>query len=71
MSPWKFTSSDDRLEMDFVPVLDNSTPINLGVICMDGNQVFGKFSGKAVLDDGTVITLVDRMGFAEKFHNKW
>ena len=71
MSPWKFTSDDGRLEMDFMPVHDNSTPLNLGVICMDGNQVFGEFTGKAVLDDGTVIELARRMGFVEKFHNKW
>jgi len=71
MSPWRFSSNDGRLEMEFLPVHDNSTPINLGVICMDGNQVFGKFSGRAVLDDGTVIEIAQRMGFVEKFHNKW
>ena len=71
MSPWKFTSSDGRLEMDFLPVYNNATPINLGVICMEGNQVFGKFTGKAVLDGGAVIEIAAQMGFVEKFHNKW
>ena len=71
MSPWQFTSSDGRLEMTFTPVYDNVNDIDLGVICMSGHQVFGKFTGRAVLDDGTAIDLVDRMGFVEKYHNKW
>jgi len=71
MSPWKFTSSDGRLEMDFAPVYDNANIIDLGLICMSGHQVFGKFTGRAVLDDGRVIALEERMGFVEKYHNKW
>jgi len=71
MSPWTFTSSDGRLEMDFLPVYDNANITDLGLICMSGHQVFGKFTGKAILDDGTVIELVERMGFVEKYHNKW
>ncbi|MBR4862787.1 MAG: DUF2804 family protein, partial [Firmicutes bacterium] len=34
-------------------------------------QVFGKFTGKAVLDDGAVLEVKDLLGFAEKVHNKW
>jgi len=71
LSPWKFTSSDGRLEMDFAPVYDNANINDFGVICMSGHQVFGKFTGRAILDDGTAIDLVDRMGFVEKYHNKW
>ncbi|MCL2494103.1 MAG: DUF2804 domain-containing protein [Oscillospiraceae bacterium] len=71
LAPWKFTSSDGRLEMDFAPVYDNANINDFGVICMSGHQVFGKFTGRAILDDGTAIDLVDRMGFVEKYHNKW
>jgi hypothetical protein len=35
------------------------------------HQVFGLFSGKAILDDGTEIIIKDRLGFAEKVRNKW
>ena len=69
--PWTFTSSDGRLELDFVPVVDREAPIDLKVFCMIPHQVFGWFSGKCILDDGTVITLDKVMGFAEKVHNKW
>lgn len=71
MAPWRFTSSDGRLEMDFEPVYDNQNITDIGIICMSGHQVYGKFSGKAVLDDGTVLELQERMGFVEKYHNKW
>ena len=71
MSPWTFTSNDGRFEMNFTPILDRQAPLNVGVICMLPHQVFGKFNGKAILDDGTVIEVKDMIGFAEKVHNKW
>ncbi len=69
--PWTFTSSDGRLELDFEPVIDRYAPVDLKVMCMIPHQVFGWFSGKCILDDGTVIKLDKVMGFAEKVHNKW
>ncbi len=71
MSPWTFTSNDGRFEMDFVPVIDRSADTNAGLIRSNQHQVFGRFSGKAVLDDGKVIEIRDFMGFAEKVYNKW
>ncbi|MBQ1341475.1 MAG: DUF2804 domain-containing protein, partial [Erysipelotrichaceae bacterium] len=69
--PWKFTSSDGRFEMDFVPVLDRAANLDFKVIVSDQHQVFGRMSGKAILDDGTVIEIKDVMCFAEKVHNKY
>ncbi|MBE6115328.1 MAG: DUF2804 domain-containing protein [Erysipelotrichaceae bacterium] len=69
--PWKFTSSDGRFEMDFIPVLDRAANLDFKVIVSDQHQVFGKMSGKAILDDGTVIKIKDVMCFAEKVHNKY
>ena len=71
MEPWTFTSSDNRFNMDFVPVIDRSACIDFKVIVSDQHQVFGKMSGEAVLDDGTVITVKDMMCFAEKVHNRY
>ncbi len=70
MDPWKFTSSDGRFEMDFVPVLDRAACLDYKVIVSDQHQVFGKMSGTAVLDDGTRINIKDVMCFAEKVHNR-
>lgn len=71
MSPWTFTSSDGRFEMDFVPVFDRAARTAALVIETDQHQVFGHMSGKAVLDDGTVIEVKDMMCFAEDVHNRY
>lgn len=71
MKPWKFTSSDGRFEMDFEPILDRAAKIDVKVIVTDQHQVFGKLSGKAILDDGKVIEVKDMLMFAEKVHNRY
>ena len=71
LSPWTFTSDDGRFEMDFVPQMDRASCTDVKLIKSDQHQVFGKFTGKAVLDDGTVIQIQDFPGFAEKVENKW
>lgn len=71
MSPWTFTSDDGRFEMDFVPVLDRASCTDIKLIKSDQHQVFGRFTGKAVLDGGQVIEVKDFPGFAEKVENKW
>lgn len=71
MKPWKFTSSDGRFEMDFVPVLDRAARTSAVVIETDQHQVFGRMSGVAVLDDGKEIRVKDMMCFAEDVHNRY
>ena len=71
MDPWKFTSSDGRFEMDFVPVLDREANLDFKVLISDQHQVFGKISGTAILDDGTKIEIRDVMCFAEKVHTRY
>lgn len=71
LKPWTFTSSDGRFEMDFVPILDRYSNTNLLVIKSTQHQVFGRFSGKAILDDGTEIIIKDFLGFAEEVMNRW
>ena len=69
--PWKFTSSDGRFEMDFVPVMDRAACIDFKVMVSDQHQVFGRMSGTAILDDGTKIQVKDMMCFAERVHNRY
>ena len=71
LEPWTFTSDDGRFEMDFRPVLDRASCTDVKLIKSDQHQVFGLFSGKAILDDGKVIEIHDFPGFAEKVENKW
>ena len=71
MSDWTFTSDDGRFEMDFEPIIDRKANTDFIVLGSNQHQVFGKFSGTAILDDGTKIELKDFLGFAEKVMNKW
>ena len=71
LAPWKFTSDDGRFEMDFIPTLDRKSKTDFKVLMSDQHQVFGRFSGTAVLDDGTRLEIRDLAGFAEKVRNKW
>ncbi|RHV87522.1 DUF2804 family protein [Lachnospiraceae bacterium OF09-33XD] len=38
---------------------------------MKSNQVFGKFNGSVLLDDGTRIEVKEMPAFAEKVYNCW
>ena len=71
LQPWRFTSDDGRFEMDFRPVMNRASCTDVKLIKSDQNQVFGRFTGTATLDDGTVLQIRDLMGFAEKVENKW
>ena len=57
--------------MEFQPILDRASCINAIVIKSDQHQVFGRFSGKAILDDGKEILVKNLTGFAEKVYNRW
>ena len=71
LSDWTFTSDDGRFEMSFKPILDRAANTDFVVLGSNQHQVFGKFTGVAILDDGSKIEIKDFMGFAEKVSNKW
>ncbi len=68
---WTFSSSDGRFETTFEPVLDRAARMDFKIIASDQHQVFGRMSGKAILDDGTEIVIKDVTCFAEKVRNKY
>lgn len=71
MGKWIFTSNDERFYMEMIPIIDRYAPFDLKVMAMIPHQVFGKFTGYTVLDDGTKLEVKDLLGFAERVHNKW
>ena len=71
MSDWTFTSDDGRFEMDFKPVIDRASNTDFVILGSNQHQVFGKFTGTCILDNGEKIHIKDFMGFAEKVSNKW
>ncbi|MBU0969459.1 MAG: DUF2804 domain-containing protein [Proteobacteria bacterium] len=71
MQPWKITSNDNRFEMDFIPLLDRQSSLDVKLIKSVQHQVFGHFTGTIILDDGTVLKVKDFFGFAEDVLNWW
>ena len=71
LKPWTFSSDDGKFEMDFLPILDWASNTDFKVLKSDQHQVFGRFTGTAVLEDSTRLSVKDLLGFAEKVENKW
>ncbi len=71
LKPWKFTSNDGRFEMDFEPILDRNSKVNLVVFKSIQHQVFGYYTGDVILDDGTKLHVDKLLGFAEDVYNRW
>ena len=57
MEPWHFVSEDGRFDMTMKPFYDHHSDINALVMRMHSHQVHGLWSGKAILDDGTVLEI--------------
>jgi len=71
LRPWHITSNDHRFEMVMEPLIDRQDDTNFVIISNLGHQVFGKYYGFAILDDGTKIEVNGLLGFAEKITNHY
>lgn len=70
-APWHIVSNDGRFDMEFAPMFDRQTIVDITKGGSLQHQVFGHYTGKAVLDDGTVLQVKDFFGFAEDVINNW
>jgi hypothetical protein len=66
LSPWRYTSNDNRLEMVFTPFQERQDRRRLLFYSVTRRQVCGHFSGKVILDDGTALEFQNITGFAER-----
>jgi len=71
MQPWVFSSSDGRFEMTMTPEYDNYTSSRIGPIGNRCHQVYGKWNGTVVLDDGKELHIKDMTAFCEYSDNRW
>ena len=54
MQPWRFVDDEVRLDLTFTPFKDRTAQTNLGIIFSEVHQMFGRYNGRVLLDDGTV-----------------
>jgi hypothetical protein len=71
MQPWRFTDDENRLDLTFTPFKDRTAQTNLGIIFSEVHQMFGRYSGRVILDDGSPLEIRDLIGFAEEHHARW
>jgi len=71
LSPWRFTSNDNRLEMTFTPCQERVDRRQMLFFSMSRRQIYGSFSGKAVLDDGSTLDFHNITGFAERSRTRF
>lgn len=71
MSPWKMISEDERLNLTFTPFFERVAKTDLKVLNSEVHQMFGKYSGSLVSDDGEKINIDNLIGFAEEHHARW
>lgn len=71
MRPWCFTDGDERLDLTFTPFKDRTARTNLGIIFSEVHQMFGRYNGHVLLDDGGSLEIHNLIGFAEEHHARW
>ncbi|MBD5131400.1 MAG: DUF2804 domain-containing protein [Clostridiales bacterium] len=71
LKPWKIADDSGRLDITFFPMVDRKDKMHALCLMTDQHQVFGKFYGNVTLDDGRVIAVTNKIGFAEYVRNKW
>lgn len=71
MTPWQFSSNDNRFEMTLTPIIDRIDNTNILIIKNKGHQVFGIFNGFVILDNDQKLEIKNLLGFAEVITNHY
>jgi hypothetical protein len=59
------------LRLDFVPFKERIAITRLGIIDSEVHQVFGRYTGEVVSDDGVMLRIENLIGFAEQHQARW
>lgn len=71
LSAWQVYDDLGRLKLAFEPILDRAADMDYLLLASRQHQVFGRFTGTAVLDGGQALEIRGLTGFLEKVYNKW
>jgi hypothetical protein len=70
-SPWTMVSPDGRLDLVFTPFFERVAKTDLKILRSEVHQMFGKYNGTVVTDEGKKIEIKDLIGWAEEHNAKW
>ena len=71
LAPWQVYDEAGRLKLIFEPSIERTANMNVFLLASSQHQVFGRFTGTAVLDDGEQLKINGLNGFLEKVSNRW
>lgn len=69
--PWLFRENQGRLDLMFTPFYERVARTNLPLLSSEVHQVFGRYDGRAVTDEGEEIQIRGLTGFAEEHRAQW
>ena len=71
VQPWRMVAPDGRLDLTFTSFVERVAATNLLLIASTVHQLFGRYAGYVVADDGERIAVDGIVGFAEEHHARW
>jgi hypothetical protein len=69
--PWLMASTDGRLKLEFKPFFERVARTDVGILASEVHQMFGRYSGTLIADDGEKIEVKDLIGWAEEHQARW
>lgn len=69
--PWHIYDNENKLDLTLTPVFDRTTRTKLLWVDNCCHQMFGEFTGRAVMEDGTELKIEKLYSFAEHAVNNW
>ena len=71
MRPWRLSSYDGRLVLEFDPEGRHAERINALIVASDFNQLFGRYYGTLTTTDGERLVIDGVLGYMERHYAKW
>jgi hypothetical protein len=69
--PWRLASPDGRLDLTFTPFAERVARTDLRVLRSEVHQLFGRYAGTAVADNGERLKIDGLIGWAEEHQARW
>ena len=70
-APWTMNAPDGRLELVFTPFFERVAKTDALVLKSEVHQMFGRYNGHVVTDDGENLAITDLIGWAEEHNARW
>ncbi len=69
MRPWRMRS--ERVDLEFTPFVERVAETKLVVIQSEVHQMFGRYTGSVLADDGETVQIDGVVGWAEEHRARW